>query len=179
MDVTFMEKIVRKKKESADYIKIAGIVAAVVVVCFLCLVFIQYVAAFSPLLIIGSIWGAWWLISSMNKEYEYIVTDNYLDIDCIVAKRKRMRVFSGDVKECEFCAKTNTDYFKDYSKRNIKVLDFAPTADSKANYFLVTKNNAKKAKTKGSTVLVIFEPEDRMMQSLRKFGPSKIKVDSF
>jgi hypothetical protein len=46
------------------------------------------------------------------------------------------------------------------------------------NYFLVTRNNAKKAKTKGQTVMVIFEPDDRMMLSLRKYGPSKIRVDA-
>lgn len=176
MEVTFMEKIVKKKKETIDYLKTAGIVLAVVVIILLSLS-VEFLTAFIPLLVILPIWGAWYLISSMSKEYEYSVTDNYIDIDCIIARRKRTRVFSGDVKECEICARVNTDYYRDYSKGNRPVLNFAPTDDAARNYFIVTKNNAKKAKTNGQTVLVIFEPDDRMIPSLRKFGPSKIKVD--
>jgi hypothetical protein len=178
MDVTFMEKIIKKKKSNMDYMKIAGIVLAVLAITFLCLLFIQYIASFTPILVIGSIWGAWWLITSMDKEYEYSVTDNFVDIDCIIAKKRRTRVFSGDVKECEICARTSSDSYADYLKRNIKILDFTSSEDSKMNYFLVTRNNAKKAKTKGQTVMVIFEPDDRMMLSLRKYGPSKIRVDA-
>ncbi len=176
MDVTFMEKIVKKQKENIDYIKIAGIILAVFAIVFIALS-VEFLTAFLPILLVGSVWGAWWLITSMSQEFEYSVTDNFIDIDCIIARRKRTRVFSGDVKECEICARVNTDYYKEYSKRTIKVLNFAPSTDLKNNYFIVTKNNAKKAKTKGETVLVIFEPDDRMIPSLRKFGPSKIKVD--
>lgn len=176
MDTTFMEKIVRKQKETIDYMKIAGLILAVFVIIVLSLS-VQFLMTFAPILIIGSAWGAWWLISGMNKEYEYSVTENFIDIDCIIAQRKRLRVFSGDVKECEICARVNSDYFRDFSKGNRKILNFAPTTDVKKNYFIVTKNNAKKAKTKGETILVIFEPDDRMIPSLRKYSPSKIKVD--
>jgi len=176
MDVVFMEKIVKKKKDSMDYAKIAGLILSVFIIIILSLS-VQFLVAFAPILIIGSAFGAWWLISGMNKEYEYSVTENFIDIDCIIAQRKRMRVFSGDVKECEICARVNTDFYRDYSKSKKTVLNFAPTDDEKKNYFIVTKNNAKKAKTKGETVLVIFEPDDRMIPSLRKYSPSKIKVD--
>jgi len=176
MDVAFMEKLVRKQKESMDYFKITGIILGVVAIIFIGLS-VQFLTAFLPILIVGSIWGAWWVITGMNREYEYSVTDNFIDIDCIVARRRRSRAFSGDVKECEICARVNSDSYREYSKRTIKVLNFAPTQDPKKNYFIVTKNNAKKAKTKGEVVLVIFEPDDRMIPSLRKYGPSKIKVD--
>ena len=115
----------------------------------------------------------------MNKEYEYSVTDHFIDIDCITARRKRARVFSGDVKECEICARVDSDFFRNYSKESRKVLNFAPTQDIKKNYFIVTKNNAKKAPTKGETVLVLFEPDERMVPSLKKYNPSKVKVDGF
>lgn len=176
MDTTFMEKIVRKQKENMDYLKITGLVFAVFIIIILSMA-IPFLVAFAPVLIIGSGWGAWWLISGMNKEYEYSVTENFVDIDCIIAQRKRLRVFSGDAKECEICARVNSDYYREFAKGNRKILNFAPTTDIKKNYFIVTKNNAKKAKTKGETVLVIFEPDDRMVPSLRKYNPSKIKVD--
>ena len=176
MDAVFMEKIVKRKKTNKDYLIIFGLVMAVIFVLLLSFS-IKFLASFAPILFVGSIWGAWWVISGLNKEYEYSVTENFIDIDCIIAQRKRARVFSGDVKECEICARMNSDYFKDYSRGNRKVLNFAPTDDIKKNYFIVTRNNAKKAKTKGETVLVIFEPDDRMIPSLRKYSPSKVKVD--
>lgn len=174
MDATFMEKIIKRQKNGMDYLIIAGAVVAVIIVTFASLALIPQFAIF---LIAGSIWGAWWLITGMNKEYEYSVTENYIDIDCIIAQRKRTRVFSGDAKEFEICARTNTDLYRDAMRGNRKILNFAPTEDVNKNYFIITKNNAKKAKTKGETVMVIFEPDERMIPSIRKYNPSKIKVD--
>ncbi len=175
MDTTFLEKIVKKQKDSLDYIKTAGIISAVILIIFLSFT-IEFLVTFIPILLIGSIWGAWWLLNGLNKEYEYSVTENFIDIDCIIARRKRTRVFSGDAKEFEICARVNTDYFTDYSKGSRKILNFAPTHDQNVNYFIVTRDNAKKSQTKGQTVLVIFEPDDRMVPSFRKYNPSKVKV---
>lgn len=176
MDTTFMEKIVRKQKDSTDYLKTTGIVLAVFIVIFISFS-VEFLVAFIPILVIGSVWGAWRLVNNLNKEFEYSVTENFIDIDCIIARRKRTRVFSGDAKEFEICARMNTDYFREQSKSSRKVLNFAPTQDPNKNYFIVTRNNAKKAATKGQTVLVIFEPDDRMVPSFRKYNPSKVKVD--
>jgi hypothetical protein len=176
MDATFMEKIVRKQKDKTDYLKITGLFFAFLVLIVLSFS-VQIIAQFAPILIVGAIWGIWWVISGLNREYEYSVTENFIDIDCIIAQRKRTRAFSGDAKEFEICARMSTDLYREYAKGNRTVLNFAPTMDNKVNYFIVTKNNAKKAKTKGQTVIVIFEPDERMVPSMKKYNPSKVKVD--
>ncbi|MDD2392660.1 MAG: hypothetical protein PHN99_02285 [Eubacteriales bacterium] len=174
MDNTFMEKIVRKKKDSKDYLMISGLILLYIV---LILLILQFIPQILILIIFAGGWGLWWMIGSTNKEYEYSVTDHFIDIDCIIAQRKRVRVFAGNAKEFEMCARVNSDLFRDFSKGNRKVLDLAPADDPARNYFIVTKNNAKKAKTKGETVMVIFEPDERMIPSLKKFNPSKIKIE--
>ncbi len=176
MDSTFLEKIVSKRNDASDNIKKIGIVIGVIVIFFIA-IGIDFLRMFAPILIIGSVWGAWWLITSMNKEYEYIVTDNYLDVDCIIAQRKRLRIFSGDAKEFEICARMNTDLYREYARGDIKVLNLAPTENKEINYFLVTVNKAKKAKTKGQKVIVIFEPSEKMIPAIKKYNPSKIKID--
>ncbi len=176
MDNTFMEKIVKKRKDIQDYALIAGLITAYIVLIFVSLA-VDLLRAFMPILLIGGGWGIWWLIGGTNKEYEYAVTENFIDIDCIIAQRKRVRVFAGDAKEFEICARVNSDLFREYSRGNRKVLNFAPTDDASRNYFLVSRNNAKKAKTKGETVMVLFEPDERMIPSLKKYNPSKIKVE--
>ena len=174
MDNTFMEKIVTRRKDAKDHLMVAGLIAAYLILILIALI---YLGGIAILVIFAGGWGMWWLISGTNKEYEYTVTDNFLDIDCIIAQRKRQRVFAGNAKEFEICARVNSDLFREYSKGNRKLLDFAPTDDQSKNYFLISKNNAKKAKTKGETVMLIFEPDDRMIPSLKKFNPSKIKID--
>lgn len=176
MDNTFMEKIVRKKRDPMDYAKITGLLFAYLLLIFIALA-VDFLKPFLIIILVGGGWGIWWLIGGTSKEYEYSVTENFVDIDCIIAQRKRLRVFAGDAKEFEICARVSSDLFREYSKGNRKVLNFAPTDDAKLNYFIVTRNNAKKAKTKGETVLVIFEPDDRMIPSLKKYSPSKVKVD--
>lgn len=176
MDSTFLEKIVSKKNDAADNLKKVGIVIAFIVIFFLAIA-VSFLRMFAPVLIIGAAWGAWWLITGMSKEYEYIVTDNYLDVDCIVAQRKRYRIFSGDAKEFEICARMNTDLYREYARGDIKVLNLAPTENKEKNYFLVTVNKAKKAKTKGQKVVVIFEPHEKMVPALKKYNPSKIKIE--
>lgn len=175
MDSTFLEKIVVKNKTPKDYLRIAG-VAALFFVIFFASFIIDFLRPLAPLLIIGSGWGSWWLITSLNKEYEYIVTDNFIDIDCIIAQRRRKRVFSGDAKQVEYLAKISDSEFASYQRGHLEVLDFAPTEKKKDNYFLVTVNKAKKTKTTGKQVMVIFEPSDKMMNALKKYNPSKIKI---
>jgi hypothetical protein len=174
MDSVFMEKIVRKQRVMQDYLKMA---AYIIIPVFILAIAIQIplLQAFFPLLAIGLSVGAWWLLTGLNREYEYIVTDQFIDIDCIIAKRKRVRVFSGDAKEFEIAAGADTEFYDEYSKKNLPILNLAPSEDHKQNYFIVTKNNAKKAKTRGQNVLVFFEPDQKMMVSLHKYNPLRIK----
>ena len=46
------------------------------------------------LLLAGMGYGLWWLLTSLNIEYEYSVTNGDIDIDQITAKRKRKRIVS-------------------------------------------------------------------------------------
>ncbi len=164
---SFMEKIVARKPSGADMAKKAGIVAAAVLLVMAAFLFIPQFALF---LAFGVGFGAWWLITSMNREYEYIVTNADLDIDMIIAQRKRKRVFSGRAKDFEICAKKNGPHYKEYAKGTFKLLDFAGDPASRDVWFVMTSY-------KGERVMVLFEPEDRMIQSFRRLNPQKIKYD--
>lgn len=45
--------------------------------------------------------GGVWLLGNFNIEYEYILTNNDLDIDKVIGKRKRKRMISLDVSTAE------------------------------------------------------------------------------
>ncbi|NLW12710.1 MAG: hypothetical protein GX028_11945, partial [Clostridiaceae bacterium] len=113
-------------------------------------------------------YGMWFVISSLNKEFEYIVTNGDLDIDMIIARRKRKRVLSVKAKEFELMAQTGTVDERDSENSRYKTLDFSSSLNSKDRWFILTNYKSEKVK-------VIFEPDERMLKNLKRFNPSKIK----
>lgn len=176
----FMEKIVRHTKTPAERLKVAGILVAAVVLSFVVTFVLPNVplgatiqsllSMLSPFLFAGVCFGAWWLITGMSVEYEYIVTNMDLDIDRIVAKRKRKRVLSVKSKDFEICAKRNGPHYKEYAKGSYAVLDYAGRVDSPDCWFAVVVVDGKRS-------LLLFEPDDRMVQTFRRFAPNKVKYD--
>lgn len=67
---TFVEQIVVKKKGGKEWAIIAGILVAALILAALALL----LGPFALLLIAGIGYGAYWLITSQNIEYEYSVT---------------------------------------------------------------------------------------------------------
>ncbi|HBP37346.1 MAG TPA: hypothetical protein DD640_01120 [Clostridiales bacterium] len=168
MDDTFMEKIVARRKTGQDYWKITGLMVASFLIMAAIMMFGGYFSFLVPLLLVGLGYGLWFLLSGMNREYEYIVTNGDLDIDMIIARRRRKRVFSGKAKEFELMAKVSSDDYRQAAKGNRKLLDCSSSIKSPNNWFI-------EAEYKGERLLVIFEPDERMLKNLKRFNPSRIK----
>ena len=118
MDI-FYESIVRKKYEITDYLLAAAIAVAALILSMvlfvLILMFGQYLSGIGLLLIVGVWWGAFRLIRGRSIEYEYILTNNELDIDKIIAQRGRKRLCSINFKEIEQCACISDPNFAYYN----------------------------------------------------------------
>lgn len=168
MNDTFMEKIVQRRKTGKDVLKIVGLLVASFILLTALMMFGGYVSFLVPLLLVGIFYGLWYFLTSMNKEYEYIVTNGDLDIDVIVARRRRKRIFSGHAKEFEIMARTDSDDYREAQKGQYKLLDCSSSIEAPDNWFLVTEY-------KGERTLVVFAPDERMLKSMRRYNPSKIK----
>ncbi|MEG1996445.1 MAG: hypothetical protein RR036_02925, partial [Oscillospiraceae bacterium] len=70
------------------------------------------------------VYGAWFLISYLNVEYEYIVTNDEIDIDKIIAKRKRKRVLTVKI--------SNFDSFGIYSQSKHEQRQYQTKIDASA-----------------------------------------------
>ena len=168
-DDVFMEKIVSRRKTGKDYLKIAGVILAALVVLILISMFGSYVGFLVPLLLVGVGYLLYILLTSMNIEFEYIVTNGDLDIDEIIARRKRKRVFSCKAKEIELMAKVGSDEWRDARKQTSrKLLDCSQIIDATGNWFILSEY-------KGQRMIVVFAPDERMLRSMRRFNPSKIR----
>ena len=97
---TFLEKLVTRKKTLTDYLILAGtVIVGILLIMAALTIQILVQLGLSLLLAAGIIFLGYRIITSRNIEYEYIVTNGDLDIDIIVAKRKRKRIFSANCKE--------------------------------------------------------------------------------
>ena len=77
---TFFEQIVSIKKSGKAVALFCLVwILALTLCAFLLLTGI--LGMLTPILIIGLGYGAWWLTSKLNVEYEYIVTNGTMDID--------------------------------------------------------------------------------------------------
>ena len=98
MDI-YSEQLEKKTPTTADGMKkiailIGGsfIALALLVLSFIYNVMILFAFALA-------VFGIYWFLSGTSIEYEYIVTNGCLDIDKIIAQRKRVNLLSVDVKE--------------------------------------------------------------------------------
>lgn len=163
----FSETIVGKKKDLKYYFKIIGIL----ILAFIALIIMRvqigvgFLASIIPLEFVGAIYGAYLLIIGCNIEYEYSVTNENVDIDKIIAKRKRKRILRINSREFE--------YFAPYTGRHKSVcdnpqitkrIDVSGNKDGEGVYFAIY--NAGGLKT-----CLIFRPNEKMVENFSKYVP--------
>ena len=92
---TFGEQLVKKATTGADWAKRIGI-AVLGLVLATVLMWLSFFTGFMILtmLSVGALFGLVWLLTGMSYEYEYILTNDDLDIDKITGKRKRKRLIT-------------------------------------------------------------------------------------
>lgn len=102
----FHEQLITKRRTGEDIAKIIGILVGTVVLAAACLfVGIGFNAMIVSFLGIGVMVLGIWLLSGVGVEYEYIITNNWLDIDKITGKRNRKRLITLDLSHAvEFCS---------------------------------------------------------------------------
>lgn len=165
---TFIEKLVTKKKSAADHLITVGIVLAAMLLIMIALM-IQVLQELGISLIIaaGIAYLGYRLLSSRNVEYEYIVTNGDLDIDKIISRRKRKRIFSANCKEFDIVAPVKSDSYNRSAQEIKKKIDASSSMDS-ADAWFVSLNY------KGEKTVVIFEPDERMLKNFKIYIPRKI-----
>ncbi len=103
-------------------------------------------------------------------EFEYVLTNDQLDFDKIVGKRKRKQLYSLDVRTIELMAPMTVDFKDDfYAAKSNKTVDMASNARAPGRWFIVFNDH------KDGKVTVVFEPTVKMVRNIHLFAPRKIK----
>ena len=165
MDV-FVEYMVKKQNTGKDVL--LKVVYAVLGVGLLFLSFIlsPFLGMFGSIAILigcGAVYGAYYLITSMNVEYEYIITNGEMDVDKIIARRRRKRLLTANARRFDEFGAYN---HQTLASRNFANRVYACTApEDPGNYYAVFNHP-----TLGETLLV-FTPNDKVLDSMRSFIP--------
>ncbi|MDR1531455.1 MAG: DUF6106 family protein [Clostridiales bacterium] len=165
MGDVFKEQIVKRAPNTSDTLKKVGLVAAAVVLFLVITVIVSNITAigtFAPFLYVAIIFGLYYVMSFFNVEYEYILTNDELDIDIIYKRSRRKRVFSGSVKSFEVMAHVDD---------KVHAGDFNPSALTKDYSSGVTTGStyAFLAAYQGKKLKVIIEPNDVLLAAMAKY----------
>jgi len=172
MHEMFVEKIVKRKMRSSD---IVLIILMILSGLSLTLVLFLLPLMLEPQLFIVSIIATpviiyllYRMISGISKEYEYSFTNDLLTVDRIVAKKRRKTLFTGSCKDFTFAAPMVDDDFDRYVGEKCLHLDVRSGSFSDDDWFIMTKSG-------GSTMMILIELDDRMVQVMRRYNPRAVK----
>ena len=170
MDV-FVETLVRRKLTAEDRKKVKMIFFTIIfssVIFVLVLPFvlmsqgIAYLSTVSMILFGVILFFCYRELKRMQIEFEYIITGTNLDIDKIIDKKKRSRLISFDLKTVEGIGIYKHNF---EGQAFEKVIHAERDLRGENNYF-ITLNHPKY-----SRVLIVFTPDERMLDGLKKTLP--------
>jgi len=159
----YKEQIVKKNPTTKDTMKKVGLVAAVVLVFF---VAVSVIPNFAFVVAIAAGFGAYLLMSRLNVEYEYILTNGELDIDAIYNKTRRKRMFSGVLKDIELMAPANERTYEREFSTATETKDYSTGSGEKGVFAILASYKGKKQK-------ILIEPNELMMNAITSVLPQR------
>lgn len=101
----------------------------------------------------------------LNVEYEYLFVNGELDIDKIMNKSKRKRVFSVNVNDLELLAPADAPELR--AHQGTKIFDYSSMNEGARVYAIIVIEKGQKKK-------VIFEPNDTIIEGFYMHAPRKV-----
>ena len=162
----FIEQIVVKKTEARDTFKRLGFFLGGLLLCFTFFtagILTGWIMIFL-FLAFGTVWGAWHLMQGTFIEYEYIITNNELDIDKIMARKKRKRLITIKLDK--------TEDWGEYAEGKGKGAGTTVEAHDCGykNLWYIMSNHEKYGK-----IVVFFSPNRAVLEAVNKSVPYSLR----
>ncbi len=165
-DIFVEEMVVRRKTVLNLLCSVAMVVAAVV----LCLAIWLVVPFYSSVLMVLVLFAAYLGIKFQYAEFEYSFTNGDLDIDKIMAKRKRTRLLELNCKQIQVMAPYSAEYESETTAYQVtQVLDTSSSKRAAGRWFMIYE------RPDGSYGFLVFQPSKRLRQAMGKYLRSRLK----
>ena len=156
----YTEQLVKKRKGAKDMalriLLVILSVLSVAVVFFVPLAIILPVAVIAITVV---------MFCRLDVEYEYLFVNGDLDIDKIMHKAKRKRIFSAAINDVELLAPANAAELRQYQRA--KTYDYSSGVASDRLYALLVKE-------KGELIKILFEPNQTIVDGIFMMAPRKV-----
>lgn len=165
---SYEEYIVKKQQSAKEKTFMLLIVLAAIAVTALLILIIPVLgswATFIFLVLAGVIFGTWKLLQQFSREFEYIIVNFNFDVDMIVARRRRKKVVSLDLRSVEEFGPADDNMTKAY-KRSGKLID--ASSGSVNDTFAIQYHDTAKGK-----VMLLISPNQATLNTIRKYSQRK------
>lgn len=135
-----------------------GLVFAAIALSFIFILFSNFLMSFTLLFIVGAFFGAFYLIKTSSKEFEYIYTDGEIDIDMISGRTRRKRMVTIKPEQLVSFEKYTSDSHKRLLTPDVKkTLDLS---DGNPHNSYIVMANINSTKT-----MLILSPSERLLKA--------------
>ena len=163
MNDALYELIVARKPRPYDLIVRILVILLIIAVAVGGMPFIGMSAFLAAVLI--AVLAYYFIFPRLNVEYEYLFVNGDLDVDKIMSRAKRKRMFSMNVSEMELLAPSDAPELRQY--QNAKTLDFSSGTGQAKLYTLVVADHGELKK-------VVFEPNETIIEGFFVLAPRKV-----
>lgn len=176
MGDVFIERMIKKQRDTTDLLIILGVVAGVIVAAVIGF-FVGMVLLPMPMITLlvaaGAGFGGYKLISMRMLEFEYSLTNGFVAVDKIMNRASRKRLTSFECSTAEDIGK----YAENEARLKNQSFDarvFATEySDNRDAWFMIVRSG-KTGKT-----LVVFNPDEELLEGIKKFLPRQLKWEKF
>lgn len=166
-DDIFVEEMVVRRKNLGNFLLS---VLIVVTALFLSVVVWLVVPFINSVLILIILFAAYLGIKFQYVEFEYSFTNGDLDVDKIMAKRKRKRVLEINQKQIQVMAPYTSEFESETKGYQVsEILDFSSYKNAAGRWFMIYE------KSDGGYGFAVLQPSPRLREAMGKYLRSRLK----
>lgn len=167
MAEVFKEYLIKQKKSPKDMMMQIGLVVGATILSVIALAVGK--DFIGPLVIVGIVFGTGFLFNKFSREYEYILTNNELDIDVIFNRTSRKRVITINMKKIEIMASIKDEqHVAQLNKEGYKIINASENTNEANTYAIITQSE------KFGACKILITPNDTMLEYLYRQAPNKV-----
>lgn len=163
---TYSEQLVTRASTGADKAKkILISVGSILIATLLMWLSIVFAAYTLILLVFGVLGLGVYLVSNMDVEYEYIITNDEMDIDKIIGRRKRKRLITIDLRSAEDFAP-----YPAAEDVSVEATVHATTGYENNAYYMLVQHGVY------GKVMLIFNPNEKTREAIMQEVPNQLRI---
>lgn len=166
MNDSFYEQFLPRKQTGKDQITLALMILGMFLLIFIGFLFLGILITVPAIIVIYLFCS--YVLPRTRKEYEYSLSNHYLDIALIYNKENRKELVSLDLLNAELIAPTDSPRLAGYP--SAKILNCTSNRKNGNCYSIIIRLN---------NVLhnLLIEPDDKLLSSLKSWSGSKFYQD--